>query len=190
MHSECLVVFRRCIVSTRNTLHQSLFAQAKKCTTWAALPPRSGASRVKLKQSLFPSSNRVSGAWRSLSYCDKCCFSVPICHRPPRSPVNHGVRAISKKAPVLHSQNSRELPIFLSVLRVEETKRVMLFLCSGGYRETLLDLTCACVCCNRRNWAIAQTQTMDLFCNAGLRPKGYIDFAGLPPAPGLSLGRG
>lgn len=31
--------------------------------------------------------------------------------------------------------------------------------------------------------ALAQGPTMDLFCNAGLRPNGYIDFSGLPPAP-------
>jgi hypothetical protein len=31
--------------------------------------------------------------------------------------------------------------------------------------------------------ASAQTMNPGLFCNAGLRPNGYIDFAGLPPAP-------
>lgn len=31
--------------------------------------------------------------------------------------------------------------------------------------------------------AFAQQSTMDLFCNAGLRPDGYIDFSALPPAP-------
>jgi hypothetical protein len=31
---------------------------------------------------------------------------------------------------------------------------------------------------------------MDLFCNAGLRPNGYIDFAGLPPAPNFPSGEG
>jgi hypothetical protein len=35
---------------------------------------------------------------------------------------------------------------------------------------------------------LAQGPTMDLFCNAGLRPNGYIDFAGLPPAPNFPLG--
>jgi Concanavalin A-like lectin/glucanases superfamily len=38
--------------------------------------------------------------------------------------------------------------------------------------------------------AIAQTPTMDLFCNAGLRPNGYIDFTGLPPAPNFPSGEG
>ena len=36
--------------------------------------------------------------------------------------------------------------------------------------------------------AVAQAPTMDLFCNAGLRPNGYIDFAGLPPAPSFPSG--
>jgi hypothetical protein len=65
-------------------------------------------------------------------------------------------------------------------------KRGILFNCSEG--STLTRCLTLIVLTLTATTAMAQTQTMDLFCNAGLRPNGYIDFAGLPPAPNFPSG--
>jgi hypothetical protein len=94
--------------------------------------------------------------------------------------------AISKIAHFAHSHNSPDLPTFLAASPPGMNKRVILSICSEGSTVkrcwTLLALTAI------PTTAIAQTQTMDLFCNAGLHPNGYVNFAGLPPAPNFPSG--
>ena len=78
-----LVVFGRCVATSGNSLHQSLFTETQKCATRAALLSCHRTRRIQLLHRALPTNDWIDACCGVAAGRQQCCFSVSICHVEP-----------------------------------------------------------------------------------------------------------